>query len=197
MDPKIVEALRQLDPKQAAHWNDSGQPSVDELSKLLGRRVQRSEVNATAPELTRDTFAVWLEGVDDALNAPENEDDEPAQVASGPDAEAKQAMDDAIAAAERKLESLQAKVAAAQKAVQEHSEQIDAMKRERAAAFPPPSPAQAMKEHIARLAEHREKRVAAGGLAPIDQALRGRKRSDARRNALPTAPVRQTNPLGG
>jgi hypothetical protein len=197
MDPKIVEALRQLDPKNDAHWNDGGLPSLDELSKTLGRRLQRSEVNATAPELTRDTFGIWLEGVDDAMNGGDDGDDEQVQADASPDAEAKAEMDEAIEAAERNLERLQAKVVAAQKAVQAASEEIDAMKRERAERFPAPSPAQAMKEHIARLAEHRQKRVEAGGLAPIDAALRGRKRSDARKNALPTAPLRQTNPLGG
>jgi hypothetical protein len=197
MDPKIVEALRQLDPQNTTHWNDSGQPSLDEVSKLLGRRVQRSELNATAPDLTRDTFGVWLEGVDDALNGGGDDDDqiEQAQADSTADEEEKARYDELIAQGERELATLDKKVVAAQAARNAKSEQIDALRREKAARFPAPSPAQAMKDHIARLADHRAAREQGQALSPIDAALRGRKRSDTRPKPLPLQG--NSNPLGG
>lgn len=196
MDPKIVEALRQLDPANDTHWNDSGLPSLDEMSKLLGRRVQRSELNATAPELTRDTFAAWLEGSEDALNGGGDDDAEAATAYADSEAEEeeKARYDELIAQGERELAALDKKLVAAQQARNAKSDEIDRIRAEKTERFPPRTAAQAMKDHIARLAEHRANREQGVTLSPVDQALRGRKRSDTRPKALP---MQHSNPLGG
>ncbi len=51
---EIREALEQLDPQDDAHWTVGGEPRLDVLTSLFGKRVTRQEVIDTAPGFTRE-----------------------------------------------------------------------------------------------------------------------------------------------
>lgn len=64
MNMELINALRQLDPANDEHWTANGAPALEPVRTTLGRVVQRKEVTTAAPDLTRDTFAAWLEALD-------------------------------------------------------------------------------------------------------------------------------------
>src|SRR5690606_8091816 len=43
---KIREALGKLEPENAEHWNEEGEPRVDVVTNLAGFPVTRAEINA-------------------------------------------------------------------------------------------------------------------------------------------------------
>jgi hypothetical protein len=49
----VVKALISLDPKNDEHWNEDGLPRLDQVSKLAGRNVKRSEVTDADPTFNR------------------------------------------------------------------------------------------------------------------------------------------------
>lgn len=49
----VADALQALDPANDEHWTSRGVPSIDAMTKLLGRTVTRAEIEAVAPDYTR------------------------------------------------------------------------------------------------------------------------------------------------
>ncbi len=50
----IASALSALDPADDTHWTASGKPSVAAVSDIVGAPVTRADIDAAAPDLTRD-----------------------------------------------------------------------------------------------------------------------------------------------
>lgn len=50
----LEEALESLDHSDDAHWTQSGLPDLNVIKELTGKQIKRSEVEAVAPELTRE-----------------------------------------------------------------------------------------------------------------------------------------------
>jgi len=50
---QLKEALMMLDSTDDSHWTGQGLPSVEAVSKILGRKTTRAEIQAVAPDLTR------------------------------------------------------------------------------------------------------------------------------------------------
>ena len=49
----VADALQALDPKVDEHWTARGVPSIEAMTKLLGRSVSRAEIEEQAPDYTR------------------------------------------------------------------------------------------------------------------------------------------------
>lgn len=49
----VADALQALDPANEEHWTARGVPSIEAMTKMLGRVVTRAEIEAVAPEYTR------------------------------------------------------------------------------------------------------------------------------------------------
>lgn len=49
----VADALQALDPKVDEHWTARGVPSIEAMTKLLGRAVSRAEIEEQAPDYTR------------------------------------------------------------------------------------------------------------------------------------------------
>lgn len=49
----VADALQALDPKVDEHWTARGVPSIEAMTKLLGRQVTRAEIEEQAPDYTR------------------------------------------------------------------------------------------------------------------------------------------------
>jgi Mg-chelatase subunit ChlI len=49
----VADALQALDPSTDEHWTSRGVPSIEAMTKLLGRQVTRAEIEEVAPDYTR------------------------------------------------------------------------------------------------------------------------------------------------
>lgn len=49
----VADALQALDPANEEHWTARGVPSIEAMTKMLGRVVTRAEIEAVAPEYPR------------------------------------------------------------------------------------------------------------------------------------------------
>lgn len=49
----VADALQALDPANDEHWTSRGVPSIEAMTKMLGRAVTRAEIEAVAPDYTR------------------------------------------------------------------------------------------------------------------------------------------------
>lgn len=49
----VADALQALDPANDEHWTSRGVPSIEAMTKMLGRAVTRAEIEAVAPDFTR------------------------------------------------------------------------------------------------------------------------------------------------
>lgn len=54
-DKNIQDALKQLDPKNDAHWTASKQPAVAAVSEFHGESVSREDIDSAAEGFNRDT----------------------------------------------------------------------------------------------------------------------------------------------
>ena len=61
----LIEALQALDPDDDDHWTAEGRPAMAALIDLAGREVTRREVDAIAPDFTREHRALPLAAPDD------------------------------------------------------------------------------------------------------------------------------------
>lgn len=53
----LEDALKRLNPEDDAHWTKGGQPDVNVLCEILGRKITRKEVDAAFPDFNRDSAA--------------------------------------------------------------------------------------------------------------------------------------------
>jgi hypothetical protein len=179
---KILEALDQLDPANAAQWTDDGLPVTKVVQKLTGDdTVQRSDITAAAPGFGKDTATARAAGYQE--NPGPTADpvtgvvSKPAPVADeyGDDLQAELEADLAFKAQE--CERLSAEVFAKQK---EHGLAIKAKDKAMLllhAKFPPMDAATAIKQHLA--SEQRKREEAHGVAGPVasqlDRTMAGRK----------------------
>lgn len=54
---ELMAALKALDPAIDAHWTEDGQPDLNALKEMVGKRVTRKAVDKLAPDLTRGIAA--------------------------------------------------------------------------------------------------------------------------------------------
>ena len=179
MDNELINALRQLDPANDEHWTDDGAPALEPVRIALGRVVQRKEVTTVAPELTRDTFAAWLEALDNPGGADqqtEGGDDEqinPAQAAA-----------DDLFARRARLEAQEGELATQIKALNEERNavvaELDAVIKEIEEEDLRVNPMARVKDHIQRQKEERLRRVT-GDVGPsvLDKTLALRPKQQA------------------
>ena len=82
IDKDLVEAIGLLDPKDKSHFTESGEPSCNALSELLGRKVSKDERNAAFAAFKQAPEASETADEDDMFDIPaggqEGTDPEPA-----------------------------------------------------------------------------------------------------------------------
>lgn len=198
MDKQIIEALLRLDPTVDEHWTDGGAPRIDAVASLMGVKpteLKRDMITSAAPHLTRDTFAQFVEAQGDD---PEGDDEAPEPQAAPVYGDAKEEMraeyNARIEAGRAELAELQVAANKAREAVDAKEREIDEIIKERDRVLPRKHPTVVLKEHLQRQHELRAQQVRErGGLSPLDQRLRARKRSDTR--PLPQSLPAATNPM--
>lgn len=130
---KLIEALKKLDSANDNHWTTDGKPKVDTVKFLAGGTVTREDIDAVAPDFTRDnrvvkgeeesgaaTEAPVTQGSDtaatgseaaqqnqDASQAPPSDETAAPETDGGP---AEEVDADALAAAQKRNEDIAEKV---------------------------------------------------------------------------------------
>lgn len=186
MEQQITDALLKLDPTNDDHWTESGLPALAVISELGGfeaGKLKRDMVTGVAPRLTRATFAEFVEAQADHSREDDNDaggdPTEPTEATAEEKADLRAQYDERINKLRVRLQEQADTVEAARKDWQATSDEIDRLIVERDGALPKPAPEVYIKEHLARQHALRAQKVAAagaGGLSPLDQQLRGRKR---------------------
>ena len=171
----IIEALQALDLANDAHWTAEGRPAMAALNDLVGEEVTRREVDAVAPDFTREQPTLPAPRPPDA----EPTDDQPPD----PSAVLEQdiaALDAEVNAAIRQRDAATEKIAQRSAARDQLQRQLDRIKprvdenQQAISAFL----ASQKKQMVAtgeRLRELEAQR-AADPRAPIDQAFANRRR---------------------
>lgn len=105
---KIIEALHQLDPENDEHWTKGGWPQVVAVEAILGEAVTRNDINAAAPDFTRESITDDSSDDDSAVDAPMSLADRKAaaQAKVTKCNEARAAADAAYQQATRELDSI-------------------------------------------------------------------------------------------
>lgn len=70
IDKDLVEAIGLLDPKDKSHFTESGEPSCNALSELLGRKVSKDERNAAFAAFKQAPEAPKTADDDDMFDIP-------------------------------------------------------------------------------------------------------------------------------
>jgi hypothetical protein len=207
----IAEALQSLDQKNDALWTDDGSPLVAELQRICNdKTITRAQINDALPGFARKTDDSVVEDVQpDAEVQPTA----PNTAAATMVAQAQVALDEdesdlspeqeqlrlrAIAYqrvrdAELFLAQAKETVSEAQRAVVSAEQRHDRALHLFSAKYPPMSPAENIKQHLARQQEVLRERVTGSKFEPnaaqnpVDATLMDRKRDNGRKGNAPTA----------
>jgi hypothetical protein len=185
MEQQIISALLKLDPTNDDHWTEGGSPALAAVSEFGGfeaGKLKRDMVTGVAPRLTRQSFAEFVEAQGDDPEADDVAEVEEAETRAEKQSRQDDLRDDynaRIAKLQAELEPIVQAQEDATRARHAKQDEIDKLINERDDSLPKVAPEVYIKEHLARQHALRAQKVAAaggGGLSPLDQSLRGRKR---------------------
>lgn len=186
---KIRDALAQLDPQNNEHWTDEGLPRTAVVQRIVSdQTIKRGDIQAANPNFVRPQ-------VGDPLGDPvemtgQDVNGKPADAAPGSgggptpapaqeqgeymtEAEVKQVLLDRVNAAQMALNTAQAKIREGHREEAESHKALNAAIADFKRQFPPLTPAQNIKAHIAGENLRRMQAVQRGSLASqVDNAMR-------------------------
>jgi len=208
----IKQILEGLDHTNDALWTDDGAPLVTEVQRLANdKTITRAQINDAFPGFARKTTDSVPEDVQPDDEAAETKastdliiepvaagpkmDDEDSDEPLSPEQEHERLRKLALArvhAAEEAVAAAKSAVSEAQRGVQQAEARLTRALQVYSSKYPPISPAEAIKIHLARQQELLRERVTGSRFEPnvaanpVDQTLMDRKRNNGRNGRGPT-----------
>lgn len=185
----LAEAIKQLDPANDAHWTDDGSPMLSEVQRLCNdSSVTRAQVNDAIPGYDRKIASFRSGSGVGGQKAPAKDEGaglgepeaaptaQPAELSPTDDQlsieKTREILKRRVATAEENLAAAKVAAAEATREVGQAEMRLDRAIRDLQRKFPPISPEEAIKQHLAR--QHQlaiERAQATGHSSQIDQSM--------------------------